>query len=127
MRSLAERFGGIDRRRPLPVFARQSLGAWFRNRCARRAPGKRGDVVFFGDSFSSYTEPEIGIASIELLERAGWRVRLVDDVCCGRSLISKGLLDAARNDTRKLARAARAASPRRESRSSAASRRACSR
>ena len=94
-RGLTERVVGIDRRRPLPVFARQSLGAWFKHR-APQGTARRGDVVFFGDSFSSYTEPEIGIASIELLERAGWRVRLVDDVCCGRSLISKGLLDAAR-------------------------------
>jgi Fe-S oxidoreductase len=94
-RGLTERVVGIDRRRPLPVFARQSLGAWFRGRVPQ-GTGRRGDVAFFGDSFSSYTEPEIGIASIELLERAGWRVRLVDDVCCGRSLISKGLLDAAR-------------------------------
>jgi Fe-S oxidoreductase len=58
--------------------------------------------VFFADSFSSYTEPEIGIAAIELLERAGWRVQLVDDVCCGRSQISKGLLDAARRNHAKL-------------------------
>jgi FAD/FMN-containing dehydrogenase len=103
-RGLTERVVGIDRRRPLPVFARQSLGAWFRGRVPQ-GTGRRGDVVFFGDSFSSYTEPEIGIASIELLERAGWRVRLVDDVCCGRSLISKGLLDAARQRHEAIARA----------------------
>ena len=100
-RSLAERFVGIDRRRPLPKFARQSLGAWFRDRGPTANP-RRGDVVFFADSFSSYTEPEIGIAAIELLERAGWRVQLVDDVCCGRSQISKGLLDAARRNHAKL-------------------------
>ena len=32
-----------------------------------------------------------------MLEMAGWEVQLADDVCCGRSLISKGLLDAARS------------------------------
>ena len=53
-------------------------------------------VVFLADSFTSYTEPEIGRAAIELLEMAGWDVQLAGDVCCGRSLISKGLLDAAR-------------------------------
>jgi FAD/FMN-containing dehydrogenase/Fe-S oxidoreductase len=95
IRGLMERVLHVDRRRPLPRFARQSLGQWFRRRPSAKAGG-RGDVVFFGDSFSSYTEPEIGIASIELLERAGWNVRLVDDVCCGRSQISKGLLDDAR-------------------------------
>ena len=71
-KAMAERFLGVDRRRPLPRFARQSLGAWFRER-QPMASSRRGDVVFFADSFSSYTEPEIGIAAIELLERAGWR------------------------------------------------------
>ncbi len=102
-RSLAERFAGVDRRRPLPTFARQSLGAWFRDRQpANSMRPPRGDVVFFADSFSSYTEPEIGIAAIELLEHAGWRVQLVDDVCCGRSQISKGLLDAGRRNHARL-------------------------
>lgn len=100
-RGIAERSWGVDRRRPLPAFARQSLGAWFRQR-ARPPAGARGDVVFFADSFSSYTEPEIGMASIELIERAGWRVHLVDDVCCGRSQISKGLLDQAQRNHRRL-------------------------
>ena len=97
VRAMVERVLHVDRRRPLPRFARRSLGDWFRRRTPRDS-GTRGEVVFFGDSFSSYTEPEIGIASIELLERAGWRVQLVDDVCCGRSQISKGLLNAAREN-----------------------------
>ena len=60
-------------------------------------PGSRGPLIFFADSFSSYTEPEIGQAAIELLEAAGWKVTLVDDVCCGRAFISKGLLKEARS------------------------------
>ena len=100
-RSLAERFAGVDRRRPLPKFAPQSLSAWFRDRALPNSK-RRGDVVFFADSFSSYSEPEIGMAAIELLEHAGWRVELVDDVCCGRSQISKGLLDGARRNHARL-------------------------
>ncbi len=96
VRAVMERVTGIDRRRPLPAFARQSLGAWFRRRPEREGRASRGNVVFFADSFTSYSEPEIGRAAIDLLELAGWRVQLVDDVCCGRSLISKGLLDQAR-------------------------------
>jgi Fe-S oxidoreductase len=92
---------GVDRRRPLPVFAPQSLGAWFRSRRPTNT-GTRGEVAFFADSFTSFTEPEIGRAAIELIERAGWRVHLVDDVCCGRSQISKGLLDDARKQHLKL-------------------------
>jgi Fe-S oxidoreductase len=52
--------------------------------------------VFLADSFTSYTEPEIGRAAIELLELAGWEVTVAGDVCCGRALISKGLLNEAR-------------------------------
>ena len=100
-RAVMQRALHMDSRRPLPRFARQSLGAWFRDRQPQTS-SRRGDVVFFADSFSSYTEPEIGIAAIQLLERAGWRVQLVDDVCCGRSQISKGLLEAAKRNHARL-------------------------
>ena len=123
-RALLERVAGIDRRRPLPRFARQTLGAGFERR-ARRERGARGDVVFLADSFTTYTEPAIGRAAIELLEAAGWRVRLESDGCCGRSSISKGLLDQARGMAEAMVGAAGAARPSAECRSSAASRRAC--
>jgi FAD/FMN-containing dehydrogenase/Fe-S oxidoreductase len=104
-RWVAERFTGLDRRRPLPRFARETLPTWFARREVARSNGagaagarvaSRGEVAFLADSFTSYTEPGIGTAAIELLERAGWSVRLVDDVCCGRALISKGLLTEAK-------------------------------
>jgi FAD/FMN-containing dehydrogenase/Fe-S oxidoreductase len=94
-RALLERVAGIDRRRPLPRFARETLLRWDRTR-ARPAAGSRGDVVFLADSFTTFSEPAIGRAAIELLEAAGWNVRLESAGCCGRSSISKGLLDQAR-------------------------------
>jgi Fe-S oxidoreductase len=52
------------------------------------------------DSFTTFTEPGVGIAAVELLEMAGWEVDLVGDRCCGRAAISKGRLDeAARHAT----------------------------
>ena len=63
---------------------------------ARRAGADRGEVVFLADSFTTFTEPGVGRAAIELLEAAGWRVRLESGGCCGRASISKGLLDQAR-------------------------------
>ena len=98
VRAMTERFGGIDSRRSLPEFHRDTLQRWF----ARHTPARpasdahRGPIVFLADSFTSFTEPEIGRAAIELLEMAGWDVQLAGDVCCGRALISKGLLDQAR-------------------------------
>ena len=99
VRALTERFGGIDRRRTLPRFERETLPRWFSRRPvapAGRRNVRRGPVIFLADSFTSFTEPEIGRAAIELLEMAGWDVQLASDVCCGRALISKGLLAPAR-------------------------------
>ena len=94
-RWLLEKTLGIDRRRPLPALAAETFTAWF----ARHAPpaaAPRGDVVLFHDTFTTYTSPEIGRAAVGLLEAAGFRVGLVDRKCCGRPLISKGMLAEAR-------------------------------
>jgi Fe-S oxidoreductase len=91
-RRLLERAAGIDRRRPLPRFTRETLLRW-----DRRRPRRTGrEVVFLADSFTTFTEPAVGRAAIELLEAAGYAVRLEAGGCCGRSSISKGLLDRAR-------------------------------
>src|SRR5207249_9073275 len=94
-RWLIEKLVGIDRRRPLPTLAAKPFTAWF----ARHAPpvaSPRGEVVLFHDTFVTYNTPEIGRAAVELLETAGYRVVLVDKKCCGRPLISKGMLTEAR-------------------------------
>jgi Fe-S oxidoreductase len=94
VRAMVEHLVGIDRRRALPQFERETLQRWF----ARREPltpadgARRGPVVFLADSFASYTEPEDDLAAIELLEMAGWDVQLAGNVCCGRAPIPKGLL-----------------------------------
>ncbi len=100
-RALAGAFLGIDRRRTIPAFG-PSLLDWF----GRRAPraGTR-TVVLFGDCFSVYNEPGIGGKAVALLEAFGYRVVLADVGCCGRSLVSTGLLAEARDE---IARAARA-------------------
>ena len=96
LRRLVERTVGITARRPLPAFERRNLVRWFRRRPAPEAPADLGEAVFLADSFATYTEPGIGRAAIGLLERAGWRVRLESRGCCGRSSLSKGLVDDAK-------------------------------
>ena len=97
LRRLADRTLGITAHRPLPVFERQNLPRWFRRR-QRRLPsiGSAGPVIFLADSFTSFSEPHIGRAAIELLECAGHRVRLQSSGCCGRASLSKGLIEDAR-------------------------------
>jgi Fe-S oxidoreductase len=94
-RLLMERVCGIDRRRPLPAFAGETFTSWF-DRRKPRPDAPRGSVVFFHDTFVTYNTPEVGRAAVELLEAAGYGVELVNKVCCGRPLISKGMLDQAK-------------------------------
>src|SRR5213079_1611174 len=95
VRWLLEKIVGIDRRRPLPALATETFEDWFRGHAAP-ASAPRGEVVLFHDTFVTYNTPEIGRAAVRLLEGAGYRVVLVDRKCCGRPLISKGMLDEAR-------------------------------
>ena len=90
-RWLMEKVLGIDRRRPLPAFAPQTFTDWFARRPVPSA-APRGEVVLFHDTFVTHNTPEIGHAAVQLLEAAGYRVVLVDRKCCGRPLISKGML-----------------------------------
>src|SRR5262249_40038188 len=53
-------------------------------------------VAIFPDTFTNYYEPETGIAAIQLAWAAGAPVVIAPRVCCGRPLISKGMLDEAR-------------------------------
>jgi len=93
-RWMMEKVAGIDRRRPLPALAGETFTDWFARRAAPAA--SRGDVVLFHDTFVTYNTPEIGRAAVEVLEAAGYRVVLIDRKCCGRPLISKGMLREAR-------------------------------
>src|SRR5579859_5796135 len=102
-RLLAQRWLGVAAARPLPRFHRQHLARWHARRPARPGPpGAQGELVFLADSFTSFTEPSVARAAIELLETAGWTVRLETSGCCGRASLSKGLIDQAAGQARRL-------------------------
>jgi len=90
---------GIHYKRRLPPLARESFHRWFGKRIDITS-GSKGSVVLFHDTFMDYNKPEIGYAAVEILEAAGYQVILPDKVCCGRPMISKGMLDKARENAR---------------------------
>jgi len=99
-RWLLQRWLGIDARRRLPAFSRQRFTRWFRARTPhpRRAPNSgrglpaRGRVVLLVDTFTEFYYPSIGRAAVNLLEAAGCDVILASTGCCGRPMISNGML-----------------------------------
>jgi len=102
-RWLNDKLLGIDCRRRPPAFARQTFAS--RHAAARASsPAETGagkPVLFIPDTFVNYHEPELGMATVELLTRVGCRVRVALPPegpalrCCGRPMISNGLLDQA--------------------------------
>jgi Fe-S oxidoreductase len=95
MRRLLELIAGIDSRRPLPAFAGQTFEHWFHGRDAT-AKGENGTAVLFHDTFNTFNTPAVAIAATRFLERSGYRIELIEKRCCGRPMISKGMLAQAR-------------------------------
>jgi len=94
---LARRLGGIDARRPLPQFARQSFRDWFAGHPAGSGP----PVLLWVDTFTDHFTPEVGQAAVRVLEAAGYAVQITGrPVCCGLTWISTGQLDGARRQLR---------------------------
>ena len=116
---------GIHPKRSLPPFARQTLPKWFESRrmnppisplrdggvgqasspltkggLEEGSSTKERKVVLFNDTFMNYNYPQVGKAAVELLEAAGFQVELANARCCGRPMISNGLLEEAAANAR---------------------------
>ena len=98
-RFINEKILGFDRRRKLPPLVTQTFESWFKKR-ATNTTGTRGNVVLFHDTFMNFNHPESGIGATRILEALGFNVQLADRKCCGRPMISKGLLDEAASNAR---------------------------
>jgi Fe-S oxidoreductase len=93
VRWINEQLIGVDRRRGLPRWSARTFEQRLRE--IRRNPGTQA-VTLFNDTFLNHYHPEVGVAALEVLERGGCRVDVVRPGCCGRPLISQGLLEEAK-------------------------------
>ncbi|MCK6390963.1 MAG: (Fe-S)-binding protein [Azonexus sp.] len=107
MARLAERWLGISARRSIPEIVAGEL----------RAPtpdlaGPRGKVLLFVDTFARHYNPEVAEAAIQVLHAGGYTVDLLKPaetdaeparpLCCGRSYLSQGLVDEARQEAERV-------------------------
>jgi Fe-S oxidoreductase len=92
---LFKRAAGIAPERVVPAFAPLPLRDWFHARGERNPGGRK--VILWPDTFNTYFHTETGVAAIEALEAAGYRVTMPSrHVCCGRPLYDYGFLGLAR-------------------------------
>jgi Fe-S oxidoreductase len=98
--ALAKRAIGIAAERRLPPFARRTFRAGFREATARTG---RREVLLWPDTFNDHWHPEVAHAAVEVLEHAGFHVRIPRAaLCCGRPLYEFGYLDDARQHLRRI-------------------------
>ena len=100
LRRFMDRTLAIDERRSLPEVASRTFQAWF-NR--RQTPRSRSDkkIVLWDDCHISYHQPHLGQDAVRILEAAGYDVICIARRwCCGRPMLSKGLLKQARRNAR---------------------------
>jgi Fe-S oxidoreductase len=101
VRWMMERTLGIGRARTLPAFAREPFTAWYeKHHAASNTAHALKGVVLFNDTFNTYNDPHVAIAATEVLQAAGYDVVLPGHRCCGRPMISKGLVAQARTAAR---------------------------
>jgi FAD/FMN-containing dehydrogenase/Fe-S oxidoreductase len=96
VRGIMERRYGLDRRIPPPQFVRRTFRKWFARHRKRVAHQGKPKVALFVDTWTNHYAPEQGIASVRVLEALGFHVIVPATVCCGRPMISKGLLPEAK-------------------------------
>lgn len=88
--------GGVSPKRRLPEFATESFREWWNRRPEAEIDGP--PVLLWPDTFNDQFHPEVAIAAVEVLEAAGFAVRLPESatLCCGRPLYDYGMLDLAK-------------------------------
>lgn len=92
---LMELLLGIARERSLPQFHPRGFTASLADGALDVS---EPDVILFVDTYTEMNSPELGGSALRVLEAAGLRVKIIpQQACCGRPMISKGLLDRARS------------------------------
>ncbi len=100
MRAMMNYLLDLAPQRALPAFS-LPLHKLFRNSLRGKNPVHGLKVALFADCFTSSNESHIGLAAARVLQKLGYRVELISNGCCGRAMISNGLLKNAQTTIRK--------------------------
>jgi len=95
VRGLMERTVGVDRRRDLPSFARESLVEWAAD-ADLRVENPRRKAVLYPDVYTNYVDVERGKAAARALTALGVDLVVPDVGGSGRAPLSQGMIATAR-------------------------------
>ena len=100
VRHLMEKMVGLDHRRRLPAFQKNTFtkkfAAWQKGR-EKSSGGKArpAKVLLFADIYTNFLHPESGMAAVKVLDALGIDVRLSDVPAEGRAALSQGMVETA--------------------------------
>ena len=98
-RSLMERTIGVDSRRELPAFERESLVDWFEARGPRVGADEASrHVALYPDAYTNYVRTERGKAAVRVLEALDVRVDVPAAGESGRAPLSQGMVATAQSN-----------------------------
>ena len=88
---------GVDRRRDLPTFERETLRRWFESRGGSRvSEGEaRREAVVYPDLYTNHVHVDRGRATVRTLESLGVHVRVPEVPSSGRAPLSQGMVATA--------------------------------
>jgi len=95
-RLLMDRVAGVDPRRDLPAFRRDTLRKWAADRETIAPADAERQVVLYPDLYTNYVQVERGKAAVRVLEALGCAVRVPDIPASGRAPLSQGMVSTAR-------------------------------
>jgi FAD/FMN-containing dehydrogenase/Fe-S oxidoreductase len=106
LRDLAKTLVGMPSARQFPQFAPQTFTRVFASRIPSNAD--KPPVILWPDTFNNHYYPETLVAACEVLEAAGFQVRVpTQPLCCGRPLYEFGMLDRAKRQLMRIINALR--------------------
>jgi len=95
MRALMEKHLGVHKDRLLPKFHSETFSKWFRKHRKLAAAAGAEKAAFFFTCLVNYNEPEIGKATVGVLEKNGIDYIVPEQQCCGLPFLDSGMVDKA--------------------------------
>ncbi|HKZ38552.1 MAG TPA: FAD-linked oxidase C-terminal domain-containing protein, partial [Chryseolinea sp.] len=99
--SIAKNIMGFALDRSMPHISRVTWKKWFEKNFKPTAKNPTKSVYLFIDELLNFNEAEIGITTIKLLDKLGYGIKFLPHHESGRSFLSKGMLEEARELARK--------------------------
>ena len=96
--NIVKRIIGIATERSIPKLSSTTFETWYKRnkKSFPKIDEPKGEIYLFADEFTNYYDANIGKDTVHLLTELGYKINKIKHEESGRSFISKGILDKAK-------------------------------